>query len=165
MLSLRSSAILLCSAKQRYIHFQSKVIAINGRNRTADTVIYEKEIGEKSYYVVQAVPDTKAKTLYIVTAFIGKKGYKKEAPQLINAKGLDVTAKTGSADASVNSISHNSDSVNRDFSDSDEIRYSDREIQPITEEEYFVLGSRQSDIFAFVSQNANVFALWAKKEE
>ena len=41
----------------------------NGRNRTADTVIYEKLIGKQSYYVVQAVADTKAKTLYIVTAF------------------------------------------------------------------------------------------------
>ena len=59
---------------------------VNGRNKTADTVLYEKKIGEKSYYVVQAVPDTKAKTLHIVTAFIGKSGYKKEAPQLINEK-------------------------------------------------------------------------------
>ena len=56
--------------------------------------------GEKSYYVVQAVPDTKAKTLYIVTAFIGQKGYKKEASQLINANGPNATSKSGSASAS-----------------------------------------------------------------
>lgn len=92
---------------------------VNGKNRTADTVLYEKSIGEKSYYVVQAVPDTKAKTLYIVTAFIGKKGYKKEAPQLINAKSSDVTAKTGSADASVNIISQEQNSVKKKFSDRD----------------------------------------------
>ena len=80
---------------------------VKDKNRTADTVLYEKSIGEKSYYVVQAVPDTKAKTLYIVTAFIGKKGYKKEASQLINAKSLDVTAKTDSVNASNNSIPQN----------------------------------------------------------
>lgn len=57
---------------QAYTHM------VNGKNRTVDTILYEKSIGEKSYYVVQAVPDTNAKTLYIVTAFIGKKGYKKE---------------------------------------------------------------------------------------
>lgn len=98
---------------QAYTHM------VNGRNRTVDTVLYEKDIGAKSYYVVQAVPDTNAKTLYIVTAFIGKKGYKKEAPQLINAKSLDVTAKTGSADASAKIISQDSDSVKRKFSDRD----------------------------------------------
>ena len=83
----------------------------DGRNRTADTVLYEKQIGDKSYYVVQAVPDTKAKTLYIVTAFIGKSGYKKEASQLINAKSSDVTVKTGSANASIDSIRNNGKEV------------------------------------------------------
>jgi hypothetical protein len=101
---------------QAYTHM------VNGRNRTADTVLYEKNIGEKSYYVVQAVPDTKAKTLFIVSAFIGKKGYKKEASQLINAKNLDATAKTGSANASAGIISQPSNSVNT----SDENPHSDR---------------------------------------
>lgn len=95
---------------QAYTHM------VNGRNRTAGTVLYEKNIGTKSYYVVQAVPDTKAKTLYIVTAFIGKEGYKKEAPQLINANSLDVTPKSGSADASIKSITQPSDSVKQKFS-------------------------------------------------
>ena len=92
---------------------------VNGKNRTAPTVLYEKNIGEKSYYVVQAIPDTKAKTLYIVTAFIGKKGYKKEAPQLTNAKSLDATSEIGSADASTGIISQKSDFVKRKFSDRD----------------------------------------------
>lgn len=83
----------------------------NGRNKTADTVLYEKQIGEKSYYVVQAVPNTKAKTLYVVSAFIGKSGYKKETSQLINAKNLDVTAKTGSVVVSNNSISNPTENV------------------------------------------------------
>lgn len=106
---------------------------VNGRNKTADTVLYEKNIGEKSYYVVQAVPDTNAKTLYIVTAFIGKKGYKKEASQLINAKSLDATAKTGSANASANIVPHPSDSVKgveaKEFSDGDTM-FSIREEEP-----------------------------------
>ena len=86
---------------------------VNGRNRTADTVLYEKNIGDKSYYVVQAVPNTKAKTLYVVTAFIGKEGYKKKAPQLINVEHLDATPDNGSANTSVNSIAQNPASVNR----------------------------------------------------
>ena len=66
----------------------------NGKNRTADTVIYEKGIGEKTYYAVQAVPDTKAKTLYIVTAFIQKNS--KGASQLIGANGSNVNVRDGS---------------------------------------------------------------------
>ena len=77
------------------------------------SILYEKIIGEKSYYIVQAVPDTNAKTLFIVTAFIGKTGYKKEASQLINTKSPDVTAKTGSASASDNSISQDSEVVKK----------------------------------------------------
>ncbi len=66
----------------------------NGKNRTADTVIYEKGIGERTYYAVQAVADTKAKTLYIVTAFIQKNN--DGASQLIDANGPDVNAQDGS---------------------------------------------------------------------
>ena len=84
----------------------------NGRNKLADTILYEKSIGEKSYYVVQAVADTKAKTLYVVSAFIGNEGYKKEASQLINANSLDVTSKNGSANASINSISQPDAKIN-----------------------------------------------------
>ena len=51
-----------------------------------------------------------------MTAFIGKEGYRKEDPQLINANSLDVTPKSGSADASIKSISQPSDSVNKELS-------------------------------------------------
>lgn len=85
---------------------------VNGKNRTAPTVLYEKAIGEKSYYVVQAVPETKTKTLFIVTAFIGKSGYKKEVSQLINAKSPDATSEFGSATTSGSIISHLDGSVN-----------------------------------------------------
>ena len=69
----------------------------DGFNKTAETVLYEKNIGSKSYYVVQAVPYTKKKTLYVVSAFIGVHGYKNGVSQLINtSKGPNATAKTGS---------------------------------------------------------------------
>lgn len=80
----------------------------NGYNRTADTVLYEKNIGDESYYVVQAIPDTKAKTLYIVSAFKGQKGYKKGASQLINANSPNATSKNGSV-VTPNNIIHKSD--------------------------------------------------------
>lgn len=84
----------------------------NGHNKTADTVLYDKDIGNKSYYVVQAIPDTKAKTLYVVSAFIGEKGYKKEASQLINAKSPDATAKSGSVVTSINRVAQKAQPVN-----------------------------------------------------
>ena len=76
----------------------------NGFNRTADTVLLEKEIGEKSYYVVEAIAETKAKTVYIVSAFIGEKGYKKEAPQLTDAKRPSATSEVDSVVTSNKSI-------------------------------------------------------------
>ena len=69
----------------------------DGFNKTSETVLYEKNIGSKSYYVVQAVPYTKKKTLYVVSAFIGVHEYKNGVSQLINtSKGPNATAKTGS---------------------------------------------------------------------
>lgn len=88
----------------------------NGYNRTADTVLYEKNIGEQSYYAVQAIPDTKAKTLYIVTAFIGQSGYQKGASQLINANSPNATSEIGSAITPTDSISQGGDFVNGNFS-------------------------------------------------
>ena len=105
---------------------------VNGRNRTAHTVLYEKAIGEKYYYVVQAVPDTKAKTLYIVTAFIGKSRYKKEVSQLINAKSPDATSEIGSATTSGSIISQTDEFVKpseeKSKKYSDRSRNNDREI-------------------------------------
>ena len=81
----------------------------NGKNRTADTVIYEKGIGEKTYYAVQAVPDTKAKTLYIVTAFIQKNS--KGASQLIGANGSDVNVRDGSVVAPTGNVAQSGTDV------------------------------------------------------
>lgn len=85
----------------------------NGRNRTAPTVLLEKSIGEKSYYVVEAIADTKAKTVYIVTAFIGDKGYKKETSQLTDTKSPNVTSKNGSANVSNDIISNSAENVKK----------------------------------------------------
>ena len=85
----------------------------DGRNRTADTVIYEKDIGSKSYYVVQAVADTKKKTLFIVGAFIGEKGYKKGTSQLIDtASSPNATPDNGSVVVPDYSIPQDSEKVN-----------------------------------------------------
>ena len=82
---------------------------LNGYNRTADTVRYEKSIGDSSYYVIQAVPVANKKTLYVVSAFIGKSGYKKGTSQLIDAKGLNATAEHGSVVIPNNIIPQKSD--------------------------------------------------------
>ena len=44
----------------------------NGKPAQARVVMFEKKING-TFYVVEAVPNTKAKTLQIVTAFINKK--------------------------------------------------------------------------------------------
>ena len=76
------------------------VTFVNGKNKPAQTILYEKNLNNNSYYVVQAVPDTKSKTLYIVSAFIGKKGYKKETSQTIDAISPDATPKSENASIS-----------------------------------------------------------------
>ncbi len=89
----------------------------NGYNRTADTILYEKNIGEKTYFVVEAVPETNAKTLYIVSAFISKTKTKKGASQLIDANSPNATSQNGSVLAPNKSIPQDTDSVNSKFSD------------------------------------------------
>ena len=44
----------------------------NGKPGTAQTVVYEKTVDRK-YYVVEAVPDTKAKTAFVVSAYMQKR--------------------------------------------------------------------------------------------
>lgn len=103
----KPDSIALAGRTQAYSYMK------NGYNRTAQTVLYEKEIGNKSYYVVQAVPDTQAKTLYIVSAFIGEKGYKKMEPHSSSMKNFpDATSNNGSVVTPNNSISPKSEKVN-----------------------------------------------------
>lgn len=71
----------------------------NGRNRTVDTVLYETRLADNSYYVVQAVPDTKKKTLYIVTAFMGEPGYKKNGSETAPKTGAPQSSNTTNPNA------------------------------------------------------------------
>ncbi len=57
----------------------------NGKKGTAKTVVFEKAVNG-TYYVVEAVPDTAAKTTYIVSAYMSKKGAKKAAPLSVTGK-------------------------------------------------------------------------------
>ena len=75
---------------------------------------YEKDIGERTYYAVQAVPDTKAQTLYIVTAYIGAN--ETRASQLIDAKGSNVNVQDGSVVAPEGKLSQNQENVKQKYS-------------------------------------------------
>lgn len=44
----------------------------NSDNTPAQTIILQKAIDEKYYYVVEAVPDSRAKSLFVVSAYINK---------------------------------------------------------------------------------------------
>lgn len=96
---------------------------VNGKNKPAKTVLYEKNIGEKSYYAVQAVADTKAKTLYIVSAFIGEQGYKKGTPQFTNAIRPGATSENAAVDVPINSVPQQGAEVKGN------VRYSSRNIR------------------------------------
>ena len=83
----------------------------NGRPKTANTVEYSKKING-TFYVVQAIPDTKRRTLYVVSAFIDNKNTGTE--QLADVSSPDATSKNGFAQIpATDSISHNDKIVNR----------------------------------------------------
>ena len=103
-------SIVLAGKTSAYVYMR------DGKNRKADTVRYEKGIGEKTYYAVQAVADTKAKTLHIVTAFIGEGGYKKGTPQFTNAISSGVTSENAAVDVPNNNISQSSEDVKQKYS-------------------------------------------------
>ena len=79
----------------------------NGEKGTAKTVVFEKAVNG-TYYVVEAVPDTAAKTTYIVSAYMSKKGAKKAAPSSVfgnNAPSdTSETARRVAADDNVSQI-------------------------------------------------------------
>ena len=71
---------------------------------------------KKSYYVVQAVPDTQAKTLFVVSTFIGDQCYsgkiKKGTSQLNDASAPPRTSKNDFVIVPINSIHQNESIVN-----------------------------------------------------
>ena len=76
----------------------------NGKNRRARTVVFSKKVNG-TYYVVEAAPVTKAKSLYVVTAYMQKN----RTPQrLLDANASQFTSETSNADSVLpdNSLSH-----------------------------------------------------------
>ena len=84
---------------------------INGKNRFAKTVMYQKDIGGRYYYVVEAVPDTKKRTLQIVSARINKKK-EIEGTHLIDGTSPDATSKNVGAIPSNNNVAQSGTVVN-----------------------------------------------------
>ena len=85
---------------------------VNGKDRPAKTVLYQKDIGGVYYYVVQAVPDTKRRTLFVDSAFINKTK-KVEDLYSANAQSPDETPESASTATSTDTtIPQNGSGVN-----------------------------------------------------
>ena len=76
----------------------------DNKNKKANTFLLEKCIGKKSYYVVIAIPKSKKKKAYVISAFIGPVGYKKEVSWPTNAKRPGVTSENETSYTSIYSI-------------------------------------------------------------
>lgn len=85
----------------------------DAKNKAAKTVVFSKAV-DGTYYVVEAVPDTKAKTAYIVTAYMSKN--KTATERAGDANAPTRTSETGRAPMSVseNSIPNPERDVNRE---------------------------------------------------
>jgi len=67
----------------------------NGKPREADTVVFAKKING-TYFVVQAVPQTKKKKLFVVSAFISDKPLDEIKEQFFNKKQKNRTSRDAS---------------------------------------------------------------------
>lgn len=76
----------------------------NGRAGQADTVIFSKAVNG-TYYVVEATPDTKAKTVFVTSAYMSKKNAASRAvkgagdSRVANAEASRSTSETSSANS------------------------------------------------------------------
>lgn len=110
----------------------------NGRNKTAKTIIYEKVLVDKSHYVIEAVPETSSKTLYVISTFIGVRDYKKKfraSSMLKNSP--EETSEMSDAITSINNIPSSDESVNPEpFSSRRDVGYeAEQTLNNATEEE------------------------------
>lgn len=147
----------------------------DGKMKPADTVLYETRLEDGSYYVVQAVPETKKRTLYVLSAFIGKSDYKNEAPQSTNTVDPSATPKaestvtpegatqstninspgatseTDSAGASIDSVPQNVQEVNGNIDESGAQRADNPEV-------YTEGGQvpKEKSVYETVMENGNV---------
>lgn len=86
----------------------------DGKQVHAQTVLIKKKVNG-TYFVVEAVPDTKKKTLYVLSAYMNKNGQKETASSLVgDAEAYRVTSETKAKSDTVlnNSIPQNSTEVN-----------------------------------------------------
>lgn len=100
----------------------------NGKTGQARTVVFKKAVNG-TFYVVEAVPDTKAKTVFIVTAYMQKK--KTGNSQTADAKAPAYTSETGSVSEPVNkNVLQDTETVNTGLF-GEEIT---QETEPVTQE-------------------------------
>ena len=86
----------------------------SGKQVHSQTVLIKKKVNG-TYFVVEAVPDTKKKTLYVLSAYMNKNGQKETAPSLVgDAEAYRVTSETKAKSGTVpaNSIPQNGMEVN-----------------------------------------------------
>lgn len=86
----------------------------NGKQVHSQTVLIKKKVNG-TYFVVEAVPDTKKKTLYVVSAFMSKNGHKETASSLVgDAEAYRFTSENEAKSDAVlnNSIPGNAAEVN-----------------------------------------------------
>ena len=77
----------------------------NGKQVHSQTVKIKKKVNG-TYFVIEAVPNTKKKTLYVLSAYMSKKGQKETAPSLVgDAEAYRVTSETK---AKSDAVSNNS---------------------------------------------------------
>lgn len=91
----------------------------NGKPGNAKTVVFEKAVNG-TYYVVEAVPDTKAKTTFVVSAYMAKNGYKKTGAEQLTDVSNDTpvfTPESGFAQTPESSIPTNTENVNGSVGD------------------------------------------------
>lgn len=68
----------------------------NGHNRRAQTVLFKKKVNG-TYYVVEAAPVTKAKSLYVVSAYMDGTKKAEAIPHLLDAEASQPRPKTSNA--------------------------------------------------------------------
>ena len=83
----------------------------NGKNGKSDTIVFYKKVDGK-YYIVEAVPDTKSKKNYIVSAYTDASSIKKGDKHLTDVQAPAVTSKTKSVYSPESKVPFNETSVN-----------------------------------------------------
>ena len=119
-----------------------RTVKPNGLSGQAKTVIFRKAVNG-TYYVVEAVPDTKAKTIFVVTAYMSKK--KTGDVQAADADASRVTSETKVAQSPIDSIPSQGQNVNDPLPSSLTNGVPDSILNPYLKAYYNYLNSATSD--------------------